>query len=276
MFNKILKTVLVLLVCLFFEGSGLAAQSPQRIISLAPSITEILFALGLGKKIVGVTVFCDRPPQAKKKPKIGGMTNPSLEKILRLKPDLVILSIDGNPRDVYQKLQSLKIKTYVFKARRIFELPQAIRELGKVLSVEHQAGLLAEQIERAIDKYKVNIHPHKRKKAIFIIWPEPLIVAGPNTAIDDAMQLVGLVNIAHDAKVRYPKYSLEELVRRNPDVIFIGKGHVEMKKISSNLLKKLKMVKAVRDGRVYFVSDALYRLGPRIIKGIKEMAGYQK
>jgi iron complex transport system substrate-binding protein len=110
-----------------------------------------------------------------------------------------------------------------------------------------------------------------RKKAVFIIWPEPLIVAGPATAIDDTLRLLGWENIASDVKTRYPKYSIEELLHRRPDVILIGKGHIDMREVSKGLLKKLHMLDAVKEGRVYFVSDALYRLGPRVLEGIEEL-----
>src|SRR3972149_8378310 len=123
------------------------ASSPRRIVSLAPSTTEILFALGLGDRIVGVTSFCDYPEEAKTKPKIGGMSNPSLEAIVSLKPDLVVMTTDGNPKEVEERLRSLKIKTYVFRARMLHELPGGIRELGSAVGIENRADVLADDIE---------------------------------------------------------------------------------------------------------------------------------
>src|SRR3970040_554465 len=109
------------------------AAPPQRIVSLAPSTTEILFALGLGDRIVGVTSFCDYPEEAQKKPKIGGMSNPSLEAVVTMKPDLVVMTTDGNPKEFEARLRSLKIRTYVFTARRLAELPQGIRDMGVIV-----------------------------------------------------------------------------------------------------------------------------------------------
>jgi iron complex transport system substrate-binding protein len=261
------------------------AEVPHRIISLAPNITEILFAMGLGDNIVGVTSFCDYPEKAKKKPKVGGMSNPSLEAILSLNPDIVVMTTDGNPKEFEERLRSLKIKTFVFKARRLHELPDGIRDLGAALGARANADALAKEIETAINRFivekqAININnplpvtPRSslKKKVLFIVWPEPLIVAGRGTAIDDAITLLGATNIASKTKVPYPKYSIEEIIHQAPDAIFIGKGHILMEDVSRNLLKKIAMVPAVKNGTVFYVGDNLYRLGPMIIMGIEEMA----
>jgi iron complex transport system substrate-binding protein len=234
-------------------------------------MTEILFAMGLGDRIVGITNFCDYPEEAKKKQKIGGMSNPSLEAVVSLKPDIVVMTTDGNPKEFEERLHSLKIRTYVFKARRLLELPGGIRDLGTPLGVKNKADELAKEIEVKINKLAVGKNS-KLRKILFIVWPEPLIVAGPGTAIDDAITVLGYENIASKAKASYPKYSIEEIIRQSPDVIFIGRGHVNMKEVSKGLLKRLAIVPAVKNGSVFYVSDSLYRLGPRVIKGIEEIA----
>ncbi len=259
--------------------SGVASPAPpERIVSLAPSITEILYALGLEDRIVAVTNVCDYPPGAKEKPKIGGMSNPSLEAVVSARPDIVVMTTDGNPKEFQERLEQLGINTHVFRARRLSELPDEIRKLGAVLRVKEKADSLAEEIEDAINRYKSEIRNQKSeiRKALFIIWPEPLIVAGPGTAIDDALKLLGWENIASDAEAKYPKYSIEEVIHRAPDVILIGKGHVSMKDLSGRLLRRLNMLDAVRKGRVYYTGDALYRLGPRVVEGIEEIAGFLK
>ncbi|MCX5719860.1 MAG: helical backbone metal receptor [Nitrospirae bacterium] len=253
-----------------------AGDIPNRIISLSPNTTEILFAMGLGDKIVGVTNFCDYPEEVKKKPKIGGMSNPSLEAVVSSKPDIVVMTTDGNPKEFEERLRSLKIRTYVFKARRLSELPLGIRELGIALDVKDKAEILAKEIEGTMNKVVhsslITHHSSLKKKVLFIIWPEPLIVAGPGTLIDDVITLLGAENIAAKAKTSYPKYSIEEIIRQSPDVIFIGKGHIDIKKVSENLLKRIALVPAVKYNAVCYMSDSIYRLGPRVVQGIKEMA----
>ncbi|HYA87325.1 MAG TPA: helical backbone metal receptor, partial [Nitrospirota bacterium] len=190
------------------------ASPPKRIVSLAPSMTEILFALGLGDNIVGVSTFCDYPEEAKKKPKIGGMSNPSLEAVLSLKPDVVVMTTDGNPKEFEERLTSMKIKTYVFEARTLRVLPQGIRSMAAALGVKDRGERLAQSIEDGVRKASRSASPGpdraSGKKVLFIVWPEPLIVAGPGTAIHDAITLLGYDNIASQAATAYPKYSIEE------------------------------------------------------------------
>jgi iron complex transport system substrate-binding protein len=259
------------------------ASPPRRIVSLAPSMTEIVFALGLGENIVAVTTFCDYPEEAKKKPKIGGMSNPSLEAVVSLKPDIVVMTTDGNPKEFEERLRSLKIHTYVSRARRLAELPQDIRELGRELGVRGRADALADTIAAGIKRLSVgsqssDVHgPSSRKKVLFIVWPEPLIVAGPGTVIDDAVTMLQYENIAATAKTAYPKYSIEEVIRQAPEVLFIGKASgMDMQAVSQGILKRLASVPAVKNGKVCFMGDSLYRLGPRVIKGIEELAACPK
>ncbi|TNF53753.1 cobalamin-binding protein [bacterium] len=248
------------------------AETPNRIVSLAPGITEILFAAGLGDRVVGVTTFCDSPEEAKSKPKVGGMSNPSLEAVFSLQPDIVVMTTDGNPKEFEQKLRALKIKTHVFESLTLDELSGGIREMGIALDEKDKFDALSSNIEQALHSFKTR-RIAERKKVLFIIWPEPLIVAGPRTAVNDAINLLGHINIAGQTKSRYPKYSVEEILRQSPDFIFIGIGK-GMEEISDKLLKKLSHVPAVKTGKVFYVSDSLYRLGPRVVAGLEELEKY--
>jgi iron complex transport system substrate-binding protein len=293
--KKLIISFLLLTSHFLFFTSVYAGEPPNRIVSLAPNITEILFAMGLGDRIAGVTNFCDYPNEARKKPKVGGIYNPSLEAVVSLEPDIIVMTKDGNTKEFEERLRSLKIKTYVFKAKRLHELPQGIRDLGTALGVKEKAEGLSKEIEKGLNKFKVRSHKlipplppfksplskggfkgvkggHGEIRVLFIVWPEPLIVAGSGTAIDDAISLLGCENIAKGTYTSYPKYSVEEIIRKSPDVIFIGEGHMNMKETSRALLKKISKVPAVKNGEVYYVSDSIYRLSPRVIKGIDEMA----
>lgn len=273
-----------MILCLLFltgwSGVALCATPPppQRIVSLAPAMTEILFSLGLGERVVGVTTVCDRPDEARGKTKIGGMANPSLEAIVTLKPDIVVMTSDGNPKAVAARLHTLGIRTHVFTSRRLTEIPAGIREMGRALGAQPAADRLAGNIEKAIDDVSIS-HQGKSsssragagQKALFVIWPSPLIVAGPGTILDDAMKLNGLDNIASDGKVAYPRFSVEAVIERQPDLILIGKGHDDMKTLAKGFLKSISMLEAVKMGRVCFMDDALYRPGPRIPAGMAEL-----
>jgi len=250
-----------------------AGETPERIVSLAPSMTEVLFALGLEDRIAGVTSFCDYPEAAKKKPKVGGMSNPSLESVIALKPDIVVMTVDGNPKEFEERLRSMKIKTYVFRSTRLAAFPQGIREMGAALGVGERADMLAGEIEKTLVRFRTAGHPAPKKKVLFIVWPEPLIVAGRGSIADDALTLLKEKNIANDSRTSYPKYSIEEVIRRAPDVIFIGKGK-GMEKVSAGLLQRLETVPAVKNGKVFYVGDHLYRLTPRTVQGVAELERY--
>jgi len=250
---------------------------PKRIISLSPATTEVLYSLGLGDRIVGVTSFCDHPAEAKKKAKIGGMSNPSLEAIVELKPDIVVMTTDGNPREVDDRLRGMSLKTYVWTARTLAELPRGIRELAGAMGVKERGEKLAREMEEGMEKNGSSAKRQRSgtsmKKVVYIVWPEPLLVAGPETAIHDAMVLLGLENVAGHAQSSYPRYSIEELIRSSPDVVVIGKGvGMDIRTVSEGVLKKLASVPAVKNGKVCYVSDNLYRLAPRVIQGIEELA----
>jgi iron complex transport system substrate-binding protein len=275
---KVLRGIIVFLLvlsCIRIGCRDAFCASPVRIVSLAPSITEILFDLGAGDRIAAVTDFCDYPAAAKRKPKIGGFANPSLEAVVAARPDLVIMAEDGNPAELYQKLGKFGIKTYVFRAKRLAELPQGIRDLGAALGMKGRAEKQASDIEKQLSalekRTKFSARRQKARKVLFVIHPEPLLVAGRETVIDDALKLLKLDNIAADAGPQYPKYTIEEIIRRSPDIIFIGRGPMSAN-LSKNLMKRLETLEAVRKGHVYYTSELLYRLTPRTILGIEEIA----
>jgi len=277
--------VVFLLILISLHASLITVSStdtPKRIVSVAPNITEILFELGVDDRLVGVSSFCDYPEAAKQKSKIGGLSNPSLEAVVSLKPDMVFLTHDGNPQAFEERLRSMKIRTVVIQARKISDLPRGIRQVGAVVGATEKAEFLAVNIEKRInvfvERQRISpglAKPAKKQKVLFIIWPDPLIVAGPGTTTDEALTLLGLDNIAAQTSTAYPKYSIEEILRQAPDLIFIGKGN-GMDKVADGLLRRLKTVPAVRNGRVFYVSDYLYRLGPRTMNGVDELATHLK
>jgi iron complex transport system substrate-binding protein len=264
---------LVLMIGLPWELQA-EVNKAARIVSLSPAVTEMLYALGLGKQVVGVTTVCDRPAEAKQKPKVGGMANPSLETIVALRPDLVILTGDGSPKGLERRLNSLGVKTYTFTEKRLAELPAGIRRMGKVLDATTAAKQMARSLETAITRIGNNGHRREagdNNKTLFVIWLSPLRVAGPGTTIDDAMKLAGLNNLAADSAATYPTLTLESVIGRNPDLIIFGGGHGKTREDAKKLLKRLGMVKAVQNGNICYVGDGLFRPGPRIPDGIGEL-----
>ena len=269
-----MKILLSALMILFSLSTPAFGAAPSRIVSLAPNITEILYDLGLGDRVVAVTDYCDYPPAVRAKPRVGGFTNPSLEAVVGAKPDLVILTDDGNPKVIYNRLRDLGIPCYVFKPRRLKELPGGIREMGAVLGVEKNAEGLAGKIEKdmaALEKKARQKRVQPPKSALFIIQPEPIVVAGPGTLIHEAFGILGIRNAAADGKDKYPKFSLEEIIGRSPDYLLAGQGFMSGGGIE-RLKERLHMLPAVKEGRICVVTERLYRLSPRAVGGIEEMA----
>jgi len=241
-------------------------EPSRRIVSLAPSLTELACALGLEQQLVGVTTFCDRPASVKGKPTVGGPANPSLEAVLNLKPDVVLVDEEGIGSKLAARLQKLGIRTVIFRGSRLDKLAAAVRQLGQDLGVPQPANQLAARIEQALKPLKITVPV----RTLFAIWPDPLVAAGPSSMLDDAMKLSGMTNIAGDARSGYPRLSLEAVIRRNPQLVIVGQGE-KLAVPMGRMLKHLSSLDAVTQSRICMVSDALYRPGPRIPEGIAEL-----
>lgn len=262
-------------LCSVFCVSVVFASPPHRIISTMPSITETLFALGLDKEIVGVTTNCNYPPAALKKTKIGGFFL-NIEKIVSLKPDMIVMQKDAQPRDV-DRLKKLNLPIHLIKTQTVKEIMDAIDDLGKITGREKEAAALVRQMQRRIDAVKPKTwgidFVLSRPRTIVIVGYEPLICAGKGTVIDDVLRLAGAENIAADSRNQYPQYSLEQLAQKDPDVLIIMKGTV-----SSQMIKRAgqwQRISAVKNNRLLFINpDILSRPGPRIVDALEQVADF--
>lgn len=257
--------VILRVFLLILLNISISYAEPQRIISISPEVTETLFYLGLENKIIAVSDYCKWPPKVNEKIRIGGMLNPSFEKILSLNPDLVILSKNGTPFEVYQRLKDFGLNIYVFNPTSIFDLPREISKLGEYLGKIDKAKIVIENYNSNLLKFK---NFFNGQKAIFIVWTENMTVASEKSHIGEIINFLGFKNIVKNSSP-YVQINLEEIIRENPDFIFIGTGHENNSTIQ--VLEKLKNTSAVRNGKVLFVSDKIYHLSPRIIEGIKEL-----
>lgn len=266
-FGEFVKKILFALLVLLTWSTACRAASPRRIVSLAPSVTEVICALGLEANLVGITSYCDRPASVRGKAIVGGPANPSLEAVYSLKPDLVVVDEEGVGPSLAARLERMGIKAVQFHGSRLAGLADGIRRLGRELGVPHNAERLAVKIERSLRPTRGKRVP---PRVLYVIWPDPLITAAPGTAIDDALRVAGLRNCAHDARGTYPHLSLEAVMERDPDLLVVGPVHADDFPLEK-LLRQLRTVRAVREGHICFVSDALYRTGPRIPEGIEEL-----
>ncbi len=247
-----------------------------RIISLAPSITEILFELGLDEEIAGVTGFCDYPDEAELKEKVGSFSKPNIERIIRLKPDIIFsTSLEQNP--VVDKLKTLGYRVEVIYPQNMEELFSNIRDIGSYTNTAKAAEDLLEQMKTRLVRIqeKVKLITEQKRKRVFIeIWYEPITTVGPGSFVDELVTLAGGVNIAYDAPRRYSRFSPELVIRRDPEVIIMG--YMDMKGRWAKALKERAgwgNIKAVQDNKVFddLAPDLFLRPGPRAVIGVEEI-----
>lgn len=268
-----MKKIILSLIFLFIIWAK--ADASQKYISLAPSTTEILFALGLNEDIVGVSSYCDYPPEAKYKTKVGDFSHPNMEKIVSLRPDYVFCTgLEQAP--VIAELKRLKLNVYVADPANIEELIKSIQEIGKITNREDQAARLISSMEDDIKKVReiTELIPQGKKVKVFVeIWHEPLMTAGSGSFVDEMVTLAGGINIAHEVKRPYSYFSAEKVINLNPGCIILA----YMDKESPLRLVEKRFgwdkIDAVRNKRVFNDIDPakLLRPGPRITQGLKEI-----
>jgi iron complex transport system substrate-binding protein len=247
---------------------------PQRIVSLAPNITEILFVLGLEEEIIGVSSHSNFPEKAKDKVQIGSYLSPDLEKILSLRPDLVIATGAGNSQDVVERLQKLGLPIYVIFSRNFDEILGSIRHLGQVVDREKEALEVIQGMKERSQRVIKITRDLPRPKVFVQIGDNPIITVGKGSFADDLIRLAGGENISGKEKEMYPRLGLEEILRRAPEVILISSMNpkAEYQKIF-RAWTRWKTIPAVREGRIHLIdSDLIDRPSPRIIDGLEEMA----
>jgi len=246
-------------------------KKPTKIVSLSPGNTEILFALGLDKEIVGVTEFDDYPAKAKTKSKIGGFSTPNVEKIISLKPNLVVAT-GGIQAPVSQRLKKAGITIYTSDAKNLNEVLDDITKLGKLTGHRNQADKLVGKLKARIKKVESKVSGLAKKKVFFEIYGQPLSTAGAGTFVNDLIVKAGGTNVAATQKQQYPQYSLEQLVKDNPDVYLAASGSMA-KPADINKRPGYSDLAVVKNGKVYVVDENLFlRPGPRLVAGLELMA----
>lgn len=278
----LIKKLLILTVLPLILGDLALAEDkirvdpePMRIISMAPSLTETLFALGLGSRVVGVTNFCNYPPEARKKEKIGGFSNPNLEKIVSLKPDLILATLDGNKKEVIDKLKELGLSVNVTNPRNIEEILGAITQIGQATYQQKRAEELVSSMRRRIETVVKSVKGLRRPPVLFIYGEDPLIAAGSGTFANDLIRLAGGRNISEDSWIPYPKYNFEEILIKKPERIFISSMETTAKAPSKVIerWKKWSSIPAITKEQVYLINgDLIDRSGPRIVEGLEILA----
>jgi len=251
------------------DGLGRSVQvpaQPQRIVSLAPSVTEILFALDAGDRVVGVTSYCDYPPEARQKPPVGDTLKPSFEKMVALKADLVIISTASQIEASFRRLEELGIPVYVTNPRSIDGVIESIDKLGELIGARERAHELTDELRRRIATIETRVSDVSRPSVLVILGTEPLITVGAGSFINDLINRAGARSISAEEKTDYPQYSIETVIARQPEIILLQAG-------GNELTARLRQTPAARSNRVYHIDDdLLQRPGPRIVDGLERIA----
>ncbi|MCM1566521.1 MULTISPECIES: cobalamin-binding protein [unclassified Dehalobacter] len=243
---------------------------PQKIISLAPAITEILFAIGLDQEIIGVSEYCDYPEQALTKEKMGGFKDPNVEMIVAADPDMVFISA-GVQEDVITKLEELGTTVVVLDADTIDQVISNIELAGSLTGKEAEATALNANMRTRVENITSKVKGLAKPSVFVEIWDDPLMSAGSTSFVNNIIEVAGGVNIAADNTERYYNYSMENLLQADPDYYIIN-THAHTPADIQNRAG-YKVLSAVKNNRVFAIDDNLIsRAGPRVIEGLEQMA----
>jgi iron complex transport system substrate-binding protein len=258
---------------LFVLGHTLAVPAssvPHRIVSLVPNITEELYLLGTQDRIVGVTIYCQRPPEAQQKERVGAVVEVNIEKIISLQPDLVIASPLTDHNQI-QKLRDVGVRVEVFQAPRDFKaLCNGFLQLAYMVGREQRAHEIIKQAEGKLAVIERKVKRLSKPRVFVQIGDKPLVAAGGDSFIDDFVAFAGGVNIAREVKTSV--YSRDEVLRKNPDIIIIAKMGMAGER-EKDAWMKYKTIRAVQTDKVYTVDP--YRFcsptPPSFVEQVKEL-----
>lgn len=244
----------------------------DRVITLAPNLTEIVFAVGAGDRLVGNTTFCDYPPEAKNVAKVGDTLRPSLEKIIALKPQVVFVSTASQLEVFAQQLQSQNIAVFVTDPHNLAGVFRSIEQIGRIVGHQQQANTLVEKLRERTNAVEQAVKQAKPVRVFYQLSGEPLYTAGHDSFVTDLMRRAGAISVTADVPGDWPKYSNESALAARPDAIILPTGG-SMGAANANVAEALRNSPAVQAGRVYKIDgDHLVRPGPRAVDGLEEMA----
>lgn len=247
-------------------------REPQRIVSLAPSITECIFALGQGQKVVGTTLFSTYPPEARDLPKVGSYVHLDLERILGLNPDLCLATKDGNPIKIIERLERLGVPVYALDPRDFHSVMETVIELGKLLGARDRAEMVVRKMRQRLNRIQESQgQDWKRPRVFFQIGISPIISVGTQTFVHELIRLAGGINLAA-GPTPYPHYTREEVLVLDPDIILINSmtGNTELAQRAREQWKQFPQLSAARDDTIYAVdSDLFNRPSPRLLSALE-------
>jgi len=252
------------------------AAPPARIVSLVPSVTESVYALGGQARLVGRSDWCDYPPAAREKPSVGGMINPSIEMMVALTPDLVVATDEGNREETIVQLRRLGIPTYLVHAHRVEQMLDMVTRVAALIERRDAAAPLVASIRQRIESVRARVAPLPAPRVLYVLWPEPLIVPGRTSHLTELIELAGGRSITAGEGDSYVRFSLEAAVARAPEVIVLADHSASgtaAGRQSPEKWQRLASVPAIKAGRLHSIDlSILHRYGPRVADGLELLA----
>lgn len=243
----------------------------QKIVSLSPSNTEILFALGVNDEIVGVTTYCDYPKEALQKEKIGGFYNPNIEKIVSLSPDLVLADASLHKEAIVQ-LKRAGINVVAVNNETLDQCLDSIKNIASLVNRQKEGEILQGELVTYCEQAEQRLSKVKVKKKIFVeVWDHPLLTVGKKSYLNDLVSMAGGINIARSGDYEYYNMSFEDIYNKEPDIYLRLRG-TDMGSKADSLPLELKELSAVKNDKVVTVfGDWIVRIGPRSFIALGEL-----
>lgn len=245
------------------DGRNVILDHPaERIITLSPDATELLFSMGAGEKIVGTVRQSDYPEAAKKIKRIGQYPDPDLELMVQLKPDLIIMPQSGSSYGLYEKLKQMHFHIYIINPKKISDIAKEMISLGKLTGKEAIANQKAEDFLKRLNQFQ-----YKKTATVFYeLWDAPLMTISGDTILNEAIERCGGENIFEKVKIHYPKISKESVIQKNPNIIIVTEKRM------INDWKNEPEINAVKQKKIYYLNaDNIQRNSPRILSGLQEL-----
>jgi len=244
-----------------------------RVVSFAPSLTEILFELGAGDLLAGRTARCNSPAEAGNAEIIGEYMRPDLERVMFLKPDLILTTKTGARKGIVVRFEKLGIPVFVSDSKDIVAIFDLIEKVGELLGRQDESKALSARLrsrQRALQEILVGL---KKPTVLFVVGLKPLIVAGGKSFVGSLVREAGGKNIAEDSFLPYAKFSIEEVIKKDPDLIVVLNKECAGEKDCLEEWKRFSILKAVKNDRVYYLdADLLARPSPRIVEALEKLA----
>ncbi|HXX24312.1 MAG TPA: cobalamin-binding protein [Terriglobia bacterium] len=248
-------------------------DNPQRVVCLAPSLTETVYALGAGSAVAGVTNFTDAPPEARTKPSVGGLTDASLEKIVSLRPDLVLAMGTLNREETVNELEHLGIPVFVVDPRGLQGILDSIQHVGDALNRSGDAAQLVKRLEAQWAAVAARVEGRPRLKVLVVIWYDPVVTAGRRSFITDVIAAAGGESVTADLDQAWPQISLEEVLRRSPDFLLLVRdahGGTSLDDLETH--SGWDQLAAVKYHRVIYMGDRLFHPSPVVFEALGQLA----